>query len=224
MSTSATIGMPAPDMQVGNWVQGEPANFSNLTGRVVLVEVFQVNCTGCFVHALPEVLRLHQAYHDRGLEVIGLATAFEDFDKNTPENLKKFVDTGELIGEPLRQLGKAGLLQDNRLDYRLPFRIGMDMLAESRADSGDEAVLNFIRSQLQNFDAWSEERQRPVYEKARAYLASRTHRALTFEMYRLQGTPSSILVDREGILRDVSFGYTDHLEALITDLLQHAIG
>ena len=32
-------------------------------------------------------------------------------------------------------------------------------------------------------------------------MAARTHRALTFETYRLQGTPSSILVDRDGILR-----------------------
>ena len=220
MNTRAIIGEPAPDIQVHTWVQGEPANFSTLSGRVVLVEVFQVNCPGCFVHALPEVQHLHQTYQDRGLAVIGLATAFEDFDKNTLENLQRLVSTGELIGDPLQQLGKAGLLHDNRLDYTLTFPIGMDVLIENNREITDDAVLAFIQGQLPEYSGWPEERKRPVYEKARAYLASKTHNAQTFETYMLQGTPSSILVDRDGILRDVSFGYVDHLEPIITNLLK----
>ena len=220
MNTQATIGQTAPDIQVAQWVQGNPVNFSTLRGQVVLVEVFQVNCPGCFVHALPEALHLHRRYHDVGLEVIGLATAFEDFDKNTLENLALLVDKGELIGEPLRQLGKAGLLDDNRLDYALPFAIGMDVLEENNAVVDDAAINSFILSQLPDFHGWSEDRKQPVYAKARAYLESKTHCARTFDMYKLQGTPSSILVDRNGILRDVSFGYLDHLEPLIIDLLK----
>jgi len=54
MKACATLGKPAPDIQAENWVQGDPVNFSSLSGRVVLVEVFQVNCPGCFVHALPQ--------------------------------------------------------------------------------------------------------------------------------------------------------------------------
>ena len=220
MNTRAVIGKPAPDIQVEIWVQGDPQNISSLPGRVVLVEVFQVNCPGCFVHALPQVLHLHQTYHDQGLTVIGLATAFEDFDKNTLENLERLVTTGELIGEPLQQLGKAGLLHDNRLDFSLPFAIGMDVLVANNAEVDDAAINTFIYRQLPDYADWPENRRRPVYEKASAYLESRTHCALTFENYKLQGTPSSILVDREGILRDVSFGYLDHLEPLIIDLLQ----
>ncbi len=220
MTSNAIIGQPAPDIQVGAWVRGEPANFSTMRGRVVLVEVFQVNCPGCFVHALPEVLHLYQNFHHKGLEVIGLATAFEDFDKNTLENLERLVNMGELIGEPLRQLGKAGLLNDNRLDYELPFAIGMDLLIESQAKTDEEAIHRFITGQLPDYDSWPDERKQPVYEKARAYLESKTHSARTFETYNLQGTPSSILVDRDGILREVSFGYVDHLEPVIIDLLK----
>ena len=220
MTTDVIIGKPAPDICVDTWVQGEPANFSTLRGRVVLVEVFQVNCPGCFLHALPKVLHLHQHYHDQGLTVIGLATAFEDFDKNTLANLERLVATGEVIGEPLRQLGKVGLVNGNKLEYDLPFAIGMDVLTPCDADVSDAAIIDFIDSQLPDYHSWPEQRQRPVYEKARAYLESKTHSAQTFEMYRLQGTPSSILVDRDGILRDVSFGYIDHLEPLISDLLK----
>lgn len=220
MINNAVIGKPAADIQVEKWVQGEPANFSTLAGRVVLVEVFQVNCPGCFVHALPQVLHLHQTYHDKGLTVIGLATAFEDFDKNTLENLERLVATGELIGEPLKQLGKAGLLHDDKLDYSLPFPIGMDVLIENHSKVTDEAINAFIERQLPDFNNWPEARKLPVYDKARTYLESKTHCAQTFETYNLQGTPSSILVGRDGVLRDVSFGYVDHLEALIIDLLK----
>lgn len=224
MNTEAIIGQPAPDIEVAAWLQGEPANFSTLRGRVVLVEVFQVNCPGCFVHALPEALHLHRRYHASGLTVIGLATAFEDFDLNTLENLERLLTTGELVGEPLRQLGKAGLLQDNRLDYNLPFAVGMDLLTQNNAVVSDDAIDRFILKQLPDYADWPQERKQPVYDKARAYLAAKTHNAHTFETYGLQGTPSSILVDREGILRDVSFGYMDHLEPLIADLLAQTIG
>ena len=220
MNTEAVIGKPAPELQVETWVQGDPVNIGTLAGRVVLVEVFQVNCPGCFVHALPGVAHLHKAYHEQGLTVIGLATAFEDYDKNTLQNLQRLVSSGEVIGEPLRQLGKAGLLRGNRLDYTLPFAIGMDSLVENRTEVTDEDIEAFILEQLPDYADWMEERRQPVYAKARAYLAARTHRALTFESYKLQGTPSSILVGRDGILRDVSFGFTEHLEPLIVDLLK----
>lgn len=220
MNTDAIIGKPAPDIQVDTWVQGGPLNFSTLAGSVVLVEVFQVNCPGCFVHALPEVLQLHQRYHDQGLTVIGLATAFEDFDKNTLDNLQHLVATGELIGDPLQQLGKAGLLQGNRLAYSLPFPIGMDVLIENHTEINEDAINAFILSQLPNYPSWPAERKQPAYDKARAYLKSKTHCAQTFESYHLQGTPSSILVDRDGILRDVSFGYVNHLEPVINNCLK----
>ncbi|MGD8803508.1 MAG: redoxin domain-containing protein, partial [Gammaproteobacteria bacterium] len=214
------IGKPAPDIQVETWVQGGPVNISTLSGQVVLVEVFQVNCPGCFLHALPEALHLHQTYQDKGLAVIGLATAFEDFDRNNLANLELLVTAGELTGEPLRQLGKAGLLDGSRLDYSLPFPIGMDVLIENNMTVDDAAVHAFITRQLPDFASWSEARKQPVYAKARNYLESRTHCAQTFESFNLQGTPSSILVDREGILRDVSFGYMNHLEPSIVDLLK----
>ena len=43
--------------------------------------------------------------------------------------------------------------------------------------------------------------------------------AETFEKFSLRGTPSTILVDRKGILRDVSFGQSGHLEGMIQKLL-----
>lgn len=223
MSDVISIGQAAPDIKVQHWVQGEPANFSSLGGHVVLVEVFQVNCPGCFLHALPEVIRLHTAYKDKGLVVIGLATAFEDFDKNTLDNLELLIKTGEMIGDPLQQLGKSGLLNKNKLDYSLPFAVGMDKLVENNEELTDSVIEDFICTQLPEYPQWPEQRKAEIFDKARNYLESKTHKALTFETYQLQGTPSSILVDQQGILRDISFGWANHLEPMIKDLLHNQI-
>ena len=223
MSDVVSIGQPAPDLRVQHWVQGDAVNFSSLGGHVVLVEVFQVNCPGCFIHALPEVIRLHETYQADGLVVIGLATAFEDFDKNTLDNLELLIKKGEMIGDPLQQLGKAGLLNDNKLEYTLPFAVGMDELVENNEMVTQGAIEDFICCQLPDYPGWDKQRQQAIYDKAKAYLESRTYRALTFETYQLQGTPSSILVDQQGILRDVSFGYANHLEPMIKNLLRNQI-
>jgi cystathionine beta-lyase family protein involved in aluminum resistance len=44
--------------------------------------------------------------------------------------------------------------------------------------------------------------------------------AETFEKFSLQGTPSTIIVDRKGILRDISFGQNGRMESIIQSLLK----
>jgi hypothetical protein len=219
MQSPAVIGQTAPELEISAWVQGEATSLQQMRGSVVLVEVFQVNCTGCFVHALPEILHLHKTYAEQGLCVIGLATAFEDFEINTLENLRKMVSTGEMVGEPLKQLGAAGLLHANRLDYELPFPVAMDLLSENREPVTEAHIAQFIDSQIPDYAALPDDRRALIHQRAHDYLQSKTHHAHTFERYGLQGTPSSILIDHKGILRDVSFGRADHLEALLLPLL-----
>ena len=45
----AKIGEKAPNLSISKWVQGLPTNFDQEKDHVVLVEVFQVNCPGCFL-------------------------------------------------------------------------------------------------------------------------------------------------------------------------------
>ena len=54
----AVVGQPAPNLEVSHWIQGESTNIDKEKGFVVLVEVFQVNCPGCFLYALPKAHRL----------------------------------------------------------------------------------------------------------------------------------------------------------------------
>ncbi|MDD4906730.1 MAG: TlpA family protein disulfide reductase, partial [Methylobacter tundripaludum] len=102
----AQIGQKTPPLSVSTWVQGTETNFDRLLGQVVLVEVFQVNCPGCFLYALPQAVDLHRKYSEHGLTILGVATAFEDFDKNNLENLIRLIENGEVVGETLRMLSQ----------------------------------------------------------------------------------------------------------------------
>ena len=46
----AKIGEKSPNLKVSEWVQGIPTNFDQEKDHIVLVEVFQVNCPGCFMY------------------------------------------------------------------------------------------------------------------------------------------------------------------------------
>ena len=122
----------APNLCVSEWIQGKPTNIDKERGKVVLVEVFQVNCPGCFTHGIPQAIDMHMKYYQDGLSVLGVATAFEDFDKNTLDNLKLLLTTGEVIGETRKVLAEYGrLAPENKLSYKIPFPVGMDTLLKS---------------------------------------------------------------------------------------------
>ncbi len=221
----AIINKPAPQPEIECWVQGAEPAIAELAGQVILIEMIQVNCPGCFLHALPEVIRLHEEYQTQGLKVFAIATAFEHFEQNTLENLQRLLQHGELIGDPLSQLGKAGFLDDasgaQKLPYAIPFSVAMDKLVKNETTVDDEAIEQFILEQIPNFHQrdWDEGRKQAIYQQAKAHLNNKRYHALTFEMYQLQGTPSSILIDKEGVLQKVSFGAVTTLEDDVRGLL-----
>jgi thiol-disulfide isomerase/thioredoxin len=217
---SAVIGQKAPNLGVSEWVQGAPTNFDQEKDKIVLVEVFQVNCPGCFMHAIPEAINIYNKYKDDGVRVLGIATAFEDFDKNTLDNLKMLVETGEVIGETKNALSMYGQLKDgNKLPFKIPFPLGMDNLTKINGEVSQEQIMKFIYAQLPEFDSQPEDYKSQIIQRVKDHLMSKEYSAETFEKYQLQGTPSTILVDRKGILRDVSFGQSGHLDSMIQKLI-----
>lgn len=221
MSHKAATNERAPQPEIECWAQGHEPDICNLAGQVILIEVIQVNCPGCFVHALPEVIRLHETYESQGLKVFAIATAFEHFEHNTLNNLQRLLQHGELTGDPLFQLDRAGFLEDNKLPYSIPFSVAMDKLVKNSSEVSEKEINQFILSQIPDFfdGALDEERKKTIYQQAENYLKAKTYNARTFEMYQLQGTPSSILIDKKGLLRQVSFGLANTLETDIQQLL-----
>jgi hypothetical protein len=219
-TVSAVIGEKAPNFGVSEWVQGAPTNFEQEKDHIVLLEVFQVNCPGCFMNAIPEAINIYKKYKDDGVRVLGLATAFEDFDKNTLDNLKMLAETGEVVGETKSALATYGQLQEgSKLSFKIPFPLGMDNLTKYSGEISQEQIMQFIYPQIPDFDSQSEEYRNQIIERVKGHMKSKEYSAETFEKFALQGTPSTILVDRKGILRDVSFGQTGHIESLIQQML-----
>jgi glutathione peroxidase-family protein len=214
------IKKKSPLLAVSEWVQGQSTNLDQLIGKVVLVEVFQVNCPGCFLHAMPQAITLHHRYAGQGLVVLGVATAFEDFNKNTLENLMCLVQHSEVIGETQKVLMQQGVLNEaGHLPYRIPFPLAMDQLHKRQDPVTDNEITAFIQQHFPHAQNQPADMQNTLYRRVEDHLKTLDYHAETFERFALKGTPSHILVDKQGILVDVFFGIHPELETVIPRLL-----
>ena len=216
---SVQIGQKAPNLKVSKWVQGMDTNLDEQNDNIVVVEVFQVNCPGCFMYGIPESIEIYNKYKSEGVSVLGMATAFEDFDKNTLEILQLLLETGETVGETKKMLSQYGEAQGDKISYKIPYPIAMDSLIKQSGEASKEKMDSLIKKQIPNFDEQPEDYRNQIYDRVKDYFVSKEFSAETFEMYALPGTPSSILVDRKGILRDITFGQNGLLEPKIQALL-----
>ena len=123
------------------------------------------------------------------------------------------LETGEVVGETKK------MLQQDKIPYKIPYPVAMDSLIKQSGEVTKEKMDSLIKNQIPNFDTQPENYKNQIYERVKDYFVSKEFSAETFEMYSLQGTPSSILVDRKGILRDISFGQNGLLESKIQTLL-----
>lgn len=210
----------APNLHVSEWVQGLPTNIDKNIGKVVLIEVFQVNCPGCFMYALPNAIEIYKNNSRDDVVILGLATAFEDYDKNTLDNLKLLLTSGKVIGETFNALSQYRQLVDgDKLNYKIPFPVAMDVLRKNTQDFNDNNVIDFIESNINNYNSYSEQDKKVLFERVKQYLKNKKYSALTFDEYKLQGTPSAILVDKKGNLRNVFFGANSNLHGLVKQLV-----
>jgi len=112
------------------------------------------------------------------------------------------------------------MLQADKIPYKIPYPVAMDSLIKQSGEATKEKMDSLIKNQIPNFDEQSEDYKKQIYDRVKDYFSSKEFSAETFEMYSLQGTPSSILIDRKGILRDISFGQNGLLESKIQTLLK----
>ena len=213
-------GSPAPELKVSEWVQGGPISLKDYQGKVIVVEVFQVNCPGCFIYGIPEAIDTYQKYKNNGVEVLGLATAFEDFDKNTLENLKLLLQESKVIGETLTTLSYQNkLLNEGKLSYKIPFPVGMDMLLKESLPIEGKRIMEFVNANVLDFDLYHQKDKDQIISRVKSYLETKPYSPMTFEEYSLKGTPSTIFIDKKGILRETAFGSTGLMSTTVEKLL-----
>jgi len=209
----------APDLNIGEWVQGEPSNISRERGKIIVIKVFQVNCPGCFSAGFPEIIESYEKFSRDSIVFWGLATAFEDFQINNLVNLKKLLSRGEVVGETLYALGNQGMLENNHLSYTIPFPIAWDNVIPANPAGASDAAKKMIERDFPKFSKMPEVTQKKITEQVLTYFKNKKFTAETFENYQLRGTPSTILIDREGMLQGKWFGSGFGLNKEIENLL-----
>lgn len=81
----------APPLDCGPWFNTEESlSLSALSGRVVVVEAFQMLCPGCVLHGLPQAQRVAETFGG-DVTVIGLHCVFEHHAAQGPEQLRAFL-------------------------------------------------------------------------------------------------------------------------------------
>jgi len=218
----AQIGDKAPNLKISDWVQGLPTNIDKLAGNIIVIEVFQVNCPGCFLYGLPQAISIYEKYINKEVKVFGIATAFEDYDKNTLENLQLLLSEGKVIGETYKMLHQYGkLINNDKLYYKIPFPVAMDKVIKMPKQITNEMIEGFIEVYFSEYKPISEKDKEELRYKVKSYLQNKEYSADTFELYKLKGTPSSIIIDKDGILRYSFFGSEGYLEGAVMELMQN---
>ncbi|MGH9954247.1 MAG: TlpA family protein disulfide reductase, partial [Nitrososphaeraceae archaeon] len=102
----------------------------------------------------------------------------------------------------------------------IPHPVAMDVLIRTSGKVQEKQVLDFLEENVSGYQTYSKQDKLMLFERARQYLGSKEFSALTFEEYKLKGTPSTILIDRKGLVRDISFGADGGLQSKVNLLLK----
>jgi thiol-disulfide isomerase/thioredoxin len=72
------IGKPAPEIADGFALNGKAVKLADLKGKVVMIDFWAVWCGPC-VATFPHLRELNKEYKDKGLEIVGLTSYYEQY-------------------------------------------------------------------------------------------------------------------------------------------------
>ena len=111
---SADAGVrKAPDWLISQWINSPGVTLSELKGKVVIVEFFQLWCPGCNKFTIPLMKQWNRTFKNQiesgKLKILSIHTVFEGREHQTPERLKSFVkekDIHHLVGIDVHKKGE----------------------------------------------------------------------------------------------------------------------
>src|ERR1051326_4437579 len=101
------LGQTAPEIDVKQWINGEPASLETLRGKVVLLEFWATWCKPC-EQMFSKLKQLDAKYGGRGLNILALTRHYLAY-RGTPE----------------AQADELNLMRKMVADHALPFRVGV---------------------------------------------------------------------------------------------------
>ncbi len=85
----------APEWDIAEWINGPGTTVSELGGKVVVVEFFQLWCPGCKSFSLPLLKRWEGTFAseiaDKKLVMLSIHTVFEGHDYQNTQRLREFL-------------------------------------------------------------------------------------------------------------------------------------
>ena len=195
-------------LHIDNILQGEfdlhPVN---------LAFIFQVNCPGCFLYGIPTINSLYQELGDQ-IGIIGISTAFENFNLNTERNTNLLLQEGKTIGATHAYLQSVGQQVNQQ---KVLFPIAMDRMTPAK-DFLTKENLNILAQHNPKFDLLVKKEQQQVLQALQHHFAYYPKVAETFHLNQLQGTPSLVLFDQDLNIKKSTFGHLT--KAAITSEIQ----
>lgn len=90
--TPAQNSPEALPLDVAQWFNSNtPISLSDLRGKVVVIEAFQMLCPGCILHGIPQAQRIRTTFSHDDVIVLGLHTVFEHHAAMEPVSLAAFL-------------------------------------------------------------------------------------------------------------------------------------
>ena len=103
----------APDWLISEWINSSGVTLSELKGKVVIIEFFQLWCPGCNKFTIPLMKQWNRTFKNQiesgKLKILSIHTVFEGREHQTPERLKSFVkekDIHHLVGIDVHKKGE----------------------------------------------------------------------------------------------------------------------
>lgn len=171
--------------------------------RLNLLFVFQVNCPGCFLYGFPAVNNIHRLYGREDFAVLGLSTAFEDFELNTAANTRLLLEQKKTVGATRAALGHAGT---DVYAQAIDFPVATDRLTTGTELATEAGVESVCRSHP-DYAHFEEAEKHEWRRRVAAHLHSIPQTSATFTLNQMHGTPSVLLFDEKLVLLDAWFGH-----------------
>jgi thiol-disulfide isomerase/thioredoxin len=122
LQSLAVVNTKAPEIQASDWINSDPISITDLKGKVVIIDFFQLWCPGCNSFTKPLLKYWHKKYDQQlksgDLVIMGVHTVFEGHSIQTIDALKLYLQENNITHPIANDLLISGHLPETMKAYR----------------------------------------------------------------------------------------------------------